>query len=424
MKVTPAQLPKRLAKARERMAEVAYYCGGDDDYWSLWLALVDAMGESHEDAITGLSYDQAYWLARWSFDHERRALGLAVYEHHLKHTGEPTNKVSNNYFSNFVYFAEALVAKEPGRALDAFRPVREQFGCEASDEVLFATLSLLQGELDEDGLRKVIERFRRSSNQVVQAARLIALDTLDDAAGVRQAFGLINSGFSKFTRRVMVERFGDAFMEALERPPPPLKKRKRIAGLIATRGKRKSGHLFAPDAQAGPPCPGCGHPLRIWFTLDLTKVKVLKKRLPSWKRFDVPACFDCNTWMLQHEYLVDDAGQIELREVEQATKDLAEVFSDDSTRPIGAQVVRLVKAPKDLDELPLDGHCQIGGNPAWIQDEVDVLCPDCEQEMVFVFRFSAPNDFEGSPMVAGESGALYYFACPTCTRFTQLAQWT
>lgn len=46
------------------------------------------------------------------------------------------------------------------------------------------------------------------------------------------------------------------------------------------------------------------------------------------------------------------------------------------------------------------------------------------QPLVFVFRFSSPNPFEGCPEVALGSGALYYFACSRCERFSRVAQWT
>lgn len=113
-----------------------------------------------------------------------------------------------------------------------------------------------------------------------------------------------------------------------------------------------------------------------------------------------------------------------MEEVEPGSKDLGIPRADFSRRKLTTQHVELLKASRELYERPLDGDCQVGGSPAWIQDPLELSCRSCEQPMVFVFRFSFPNPFEGCPEVALGSGALYYFACSRCERCSRVAQWT
>lgn len=175
---------------------------------------------------------------------------------------------------------------------------------------------------------------------------------------------------------------------------------------------------------AGRPAQG-GRPSRVWFSFDLAKVATLALKSAVWRRFHATACLDCDAWMRRHDHAVRRDGSLELIDVEPGVKSLpATAYSDDSTRSITPQFARLVKAPRELHERPLDGECQLGGDPAWVQDPVDVHCGRCKEAMTFVFRLSAPQPFVGFPIIAGDSGALYYFVCRTCPRSTHLAQWT
>jgi hypothetical protein len=224
-------------------------------------------------------------------------------------------------------------------------------------------------------------------------------------------------------RRVLSARFGAAFDEAVARADRRRRpKRKRVAGFVLARSRTKTQHTFAPRAPPGPPCRTCGHPTRSWFALWLAVVPGLAAKLPRWPTFPVPACLDCSAWMQRHDYERGADGHLTLVSV--APSASPQVFDDHASAVLRPQFAKLVPATTELAERPLEGECQLGGSPAWIQDPREVACLSCAAPMVFVFRFSAPNPFAGCPPVAGESGALYYFACASCPRLTHVAQWT
>jgi hypothetical protein len=273
----------------------------------------------------------------------------------------------------------------------------------------------------------VLVRIERACDQLAKAAVAVGYDVLGDSPAALEIVGGFHRGspFASNIARLLVDRFGETFTAAMAREPAPVHDRKRrLPGLVAKRSRTRTPHLFAPGGPSGPACKGCGHPIRVWWSLDLGAINVLEHRLPKWGLFNAPACLDCNLWMMRHDYAAGPAGELALREVEPAPKDLGCAFDTFSSRPIATQYAKLVKAPRDLDARPLDGDCQVGGEPAWIQDPVEVSCPGCREPMIFVLRFSAPNDFENCPPVAGASGALYYFACAGCRRVSCIAQWT
>lgn len=193
---------------------------------------------------------------------------------------------------------------------------------------------------------------------------------------------------------------------------------------MAIPGKKRTPHEFAPAIARNIACRGCGRPMRVWWRLDMTSLSVFPDEVRGLGHLQLPACFDCDYWMLTHEYRLLDDGKLELVNVDAETRSLAKVLGDYSERTIATQPVRFVKAPSNLHEMPLDGHCQLGGDAAWIQDPMDPRCPQCNTAMTFVFRFSSPNDFAGCPEVAGGSGALYYHVCAACRQLRCAAQWT
>ncbi len=424
------------ASAIRKAAAVAAENGDEGPYWKIWWALAVTADRDFVTALAELREHEAFWLASWCWSNEREEPGLLAYERFLASklaVGNDTEtidghvRVGLNYFKTFTYALVALRLGEHVRALRAFAPVHELIGGRPSDDLVLAALRFLGGSADRDATRKLVARFTRDSTPIVRAACAVVQDVIGDHAGARAALAAFDrtTPIAKGIQHELERRFGAAFTEAIARAAAPATpKKKREPGFIVVPSKAKTPHVFAPNRPAGPPCHGCARPLRVWFALDLASVPPLAARLPSWPAFDVPACFDCNEWMLRHDFLVGRGGVLTLEDVEEGPKSLGTPRSEDSTRAIPTRFVKLAKAPRDLDERPLDGHCQLGGDPAWIQDPVELHCRKCDREMVFVFRLSAPNDLEGLPEVAGGSGALYYFACTKCRRFTSIAQWT
>jgi hypothetical protein len=424
--IGPAALSSQLEPVRDRLAVVAAHHGTDGGFWGLWLAVVEATGETTERAIERLSEKssgrQGFWLAAWAFANQTPALGFTAYEHHLT---EVAPSEGLNKFRSWIYAGWALREGQARRAHAALAPALARCGSDPSGEVLVAALGALAGKTPKGAALRVVTGFARSTDTLVRAARAVALDALGMAG---EALAVVAS----FDRKVVFapeivwllrDRFGAAFDEAIGRAHVPLAKSRRVPGFVAAPSARSTPHEFAPKLPPGPPCPGCRRPLRTWFAFDVTKIAPLHAQLPRWTRFVAPACFDCDLWMVRHDYLAESGGFV-LEGSEPARKSLGKPMNDYSARPLARQFVKLTRAASDLQLRPLDGECQVGGVPAWIQDPVELNCAGCDTPMVFVFRLSAPNDFTGCPEPAGGSGALYFFACPECPRFSVFAQWT
>jgi hypothetical protein len=186
-------------------------------------------------------------------------------------------------------------------------------------------------------------------------------------------------------------------------------------------------HAYGGDAWRTPPCQGCGHPIRVWFTLDLGAIPELQPLLPGWRWFPLLGCVDCMVWMGRHDYAIDPVSRtIELLAVDISTREYGTAY--DTTPPIPAQPAALAwRAPvppeQDFEEDPPD-RPQVGGVPAWTQDPERVPCPACGEEMVFVASMARPEGFTPEIPVNNESGFQYHFACASCRRLSVVAQWT
>jgi len=420
-----------LARAREvipaLVARAAYTGSGDE--WGHWLALVEATGMDVEASIATLQGDAAYWLAGWFHAHDRDDRGLLAYErvlvaHLEQHRGGPSLAIGLNPYATLEYGLAAIRRGEDARALRALMPTLKARGKRVTDEILVALLRHRAGEGDRSAVQRVCARFARHPDTYVHVARAIALDAIGDREAGLAAIARFDrdTAMADSYRCELASRYGAAFDEVTARPRVKPPKRIRTPGFVLRPSRAKTPHVFAPAVPLGPACPDCGHPHRAWLSLDVTADPVLAPKLPGWSTFLATACLDCGAWMRRHDLRLDGKGAIAELEVEPGTPHAP--FDDDATRAIAPRHLKLVKATKKLEHAPLEGQCQLGGDPAWIQEAVDVHCPACDAAMVFVARLSGPNGFVGSPVVAGDSGALYYFACGPCRRVAHIAQWT
>jgi hypothetical protein len=433
VRVAPGDVVAQAARVLPALAEHASYEGSGPE-WGQWVALVEAAQLELPRSIAALHGDDALQLSGYLFETERDDLGLLAYERQvvaqledveLKARGENGKlAVSFNYFCTLDYGMAAVRQGEAKRALGVLAPAYAVLGMRVSDEILLAVLRHLAGETDATPVQKVCARFARNPDSTTHVARAWALDVIGDREEGLVAIARLDrqTSLADTYRRELASRYGAALAEAMAKPRPKPPKRVRTPGFVLKASRAKTTHVFAPAVPLGPACPDCGHGHRAWLSLDVTADPVLAPKLPGWTTLLATACVDCGAWMRRHDLRVDERGAVVELEVEPGNPHAP--FGDDATRTITPSFLKLAKATKKLEAEPLEGHCQLGGDPAWIQDPVDVHCPSCDAKMVFVARLSSPNGFEDEPVIPGESGALYYFACGPCRRVAHIAQWT
>jgi hypothetical protein len=435
--VAPGHVLARLDVVVPKLADTAATDGADPRAWSQWIACVAAAGDDPCAAASRLLEHEAAGLACWCFDRARLDLGVAAYEAYLASQvalGDDDDatelyllRTGLDAFDVTLYVDAALKLGAHGGARRALEAASGLAAFGRTEEVLLATLRFLDGALDAAGLRAAADAHAAgpSYDDLLFAARAIALQALGDGAAAREVASKIDASRVRAPtmRRVLSARFGEVFDAAVARADRKREaKRRRVEGFVLARSRAKTPHVFAPRAPPGPPCPACGHAIRTWFSLTIARVPELASRFARWPALPIPACLDCGAWMARHDYELADDGRFTLSSAEPTAS--RRVFDDYAAADVAPQYARLVKATSALAERPLEGDCQLGGAPAWIQDPLEVACAGCGAPMTFVFRFSAPNPFEGCPPVAGESGALYYLACVACSRLTHVAQWT
>ncbi|HEY1697279.1 MAG TPA: hypothetical protein VGG39_34195 [Polyangiaceae bacterium] len=434
--VAPDAVLAQLDVVLPKLADTAATHGSDPRAWSQWVACVVAAGEDPRAAAARLLEHETSGLALWCFQRARLELGMAAYEAFLASRAALGDDDETELyllrhdvgdFELYFYVDGALTLGASGRALRAFEATPGLGTSTPMAEVLHAALRFLDGALDAAGLRRIVDAHANGPpyDNHLRAARAAALQALGDDAAAGEVAGTIDASVVRepTLRRVLSTRFGAAFDAAVARADRKRRPRRgRAAGFVLARSRTTTPHTFAPETPPGPACRTCGHAVRTWFTVSLAVVPELVAKLPRWPAFPVPACLDCSAWMERHDYERGADGRLML--VSAAPSSSPQAFDDHASAVLRPQFAKLVRATTELAERPLDGECQLGGSPAWIQDPLDVHCPSCAAPMVFVFRFSAPNPFEGCPPVAGESGALYYFACASCPRLAYVAQWT
>lgn len=185
-------------------------------------------------------------------------------------------------------------------------------------------------------------------------------------------------------------------------------------------------HTYGGDLWRTPACRGCGHPIRAWFTLDLTAIPRLEAILPGWRWLPLLSCVDCMVWMGRHDYAIDPLERtVDLLAVDIDTEEYGTAY--DTTPAIPPQPAELVwRAPLTGDAIVESDHegPQVGGAPSWVQDSERPGCPACGKEMAFVAAMGRPEGFSPEIPVNNESGFQYHFACAACRRLAVIAQWT
>jgi len=60
----------------------------------------------------------------------------------------------------------------------------------------------------------------------------------------------------------------------------------------------------------------------------------------------------------------------------------------------------------------------LGGDPSWIQEEVDITCDECQKPMTFYGQLDSIND----DIIIGDCGLIYVFICFECLTSKSIVQ--
>ena len=97
------------------------------------------------------------------------------------------------------------------------------------------------------------------------------------------------------------------------------------------------------------------------------------------------------------------------------TKDI-QIDNPYSNYPLKETIIKLAITPNELECQDWEGNCnRIGGNPIWVQEPEYLRCPDCEEQMEFIFQLDSGlpdlNERNANEIMFGNDGILYAFWC-------------
>jgi hypothetical protein len=422
--ISAADVNERPDFVIARLARLGGGHGIDGGYWGAWLRMVRRIALDPCAVASGLEPSALSWLSMWCFASGEERLGWRLFEPLAQ---DPRVTETGGQLHHAAIKLCLLWQLHGGRAVDAARvgtAYLEKFGDTPEVQVLTGVARCLLGELPLDDARRVVFRLRPHLGGKfvdVVAPALYFLGDREAASAVLQLYNRETVFFPPI-ERVVSSIFGAELENARAQPAPPPLPRTKWRGLVLERSSRRTVHRYGPADSEAPNCPGCHSVTHTWFLIDVMGEKKLHQALPEWPSFPAVACLSCDYWMLRHDIVHRDDGRVGLIEVNAADSRLAKP-RDEVARPT-PQFAKTRAAPACLEDMPLEGDCQLGGNPAWIQAEEDVRCAGCDERMTFVLRFSSPNSFVGCPTVGNGSAALYFFACNSCRRSARIAQWT
>lgn len=87
-----------------------------------------------------------------------------------------------------------------------------------------------------------------------------------------------------------------------------------------------------------------------------------------------------------------------------------------SNYPLKETEIGIAETPPNLLNQEWEGNCnRIGGNPIWVQEKEELICPKCNCEMEYIFQLDSGlpdyNDQNSNEIMFGNDGILYAFWC-------------
>ena len=87
-----------------------------------------------------------------------------------------------------------------------------------------------------------------------------------------------------------------------------------------------------------------------------------------------------------------------------------------SNYPLKETIVDLAFTPKEFERQKWEGNCnRLGGDPIWVQEPEKLKCPNCVQDINYIFQLDSGlpdlNERNSSGIMFGNDGMLYAFWC-------------
>ena len=419
-----------LAKLSKAYAKRAAYHGAKGPWWRVWRAIERARGHDLRAAIATLNADGRRWYAKWSFARDRAREGRVIYRTYLAAPGEigPFDSDNAVYLRSVAPNADTAAILREADALNAKTS-------SAHDEVEGVVLEALldRGAKDALAARYAEPGATKQHDGAAWARHAIALAKSGDRARAEAALETCAKlGLGRRDTLVMkrlLETFGLDESEWSARtgahaPAEDFAARwKANPPLRVEPTQDDSPHAFGGDDFTMPACPGCGHAMHAFFTIDVAAVDDLRARIPSWPKLPLVGCIDCCLWLVRRDFAIDHtARRVDVIGVAASGEQLASLGKPYSTlAPIARQPIAL-RRPKE-DELGTD-RTQIGGEPDWVQDDERVICPRCRDAMRFVAALGTTwrSGLVPEITINNGSGYQYHFACDRCAVLSVFGQ--
>lgn len=160
-------------------------------------------------------------------------------------------------------------------------------------------------------------------------------------------------------------------------------------------GESCYGHYFGGNTWATPLCPICKVPYPQLLTLDVKDYK-LNWLTCSLNELPLISCVNCSTcWERQYYYINEKTRSIQLLKVDN-TESWQHDEKDRFKYPfhkIRMKLDLLNSFDEDeiIESMGRDYICKLGGEPVFLNDPIETLCPKCEKEMQYVGEYSGVN---------------------------------
>jgi hypothetical protein len=417
-----------LENAARRYAKHAGYRGTELAPWTVWIAIQEARGLELEAALEELAAPDRRWLGVAALKAGQDDVGMVAYGRYLKAPGD-----IGPFTGETKLFLDALV--RAGRGEEALQWVTEleQRQDSTPGETLWAVRFLLRSGQSELARRRssvVLDRMPAWADGWAVSA-LIAFAQGDHQMGAAHALKAARRGLADVELAAELRAcLGSRWDELVNASAGPAQSYDDVAEAFRRSPGRSlvpsdvpSVHSYGGTDFIMPPCHGCGHAIREWFSLDLTAIPELAQRLPDWPRLPLLGCADCMVWMGRHDYVIEHAARrVTLRNVAISVTQYGDAFG---TLPaLQRRYARLTAT--DPTESPYDACFGplVGGVPLWTQGPEQPRCPECDEPMVYVAAMTTPDAFDPPFVINNESGAQYHFACNPCGILSVIAQWT
>lgn len=206
---------------------------------------------------------------------------------------------------------------------------------------------------------------------------------------------------------------------------------KNEKGYRVIQGKDNFNHYFGGEYWDIEECKLCGGHVHQILTFDLEDPKLSKLKTDSLSELPLVSCLNCSLYWEPQVYKIDTKNKsVEFLQ----QKDIHNFIQEDEDKiptPLSKENVLLTDML--IEDIPINRDiynkafksigreylCRILGSPLYATDPIDLECPLCKSEMLYIATLGGEtygksgNIIKGVDFIIGE-GLVYFFLCPKC----------